>query len=138
MTSSPAEVTRPGGAQSPPEIAPVGDGTLELRPIAQEVARRHELEFPDELERYGGAAHEWCVHDNLYLLSWAALDLRPLTEGILERQLGWLARVLAAREYPLDRLARDLELGADVLEERAPGAREVAARLRKGAQLVRG
>lgn len=134
MTSSPAE-TRPPGGQPPPAEATLPDGTrLELRPLAQEIARRFRREFPDEVERYGDAGLEWCVHDNLYLLSWAALDLSPVTEGILDDQLGWLRRVLAARGYPVERIGRDLELAAEVVEERVgPAAAPLADRLRVAA-----
>ncbi len=41
-----------GGA--PPESATLPDGSsLELVPLAREIARRHRLEFPDEVDRYG-------------------------------------------------------------------------------------
>jgi hypothetical protein len=39
-----------------------------------------------------------------------------------------LARVLEARDYPLDRLARSLELGGDVLDERVGAATAEAAK----------
>ena len=38
-------------------------------------------------------------------------------------QVEWLASVLAARGYPLERLARNLELAAAVLAERLPAQR---------------
>jgi len=52
--------------------------------------------------------------------------------------VAWLTRVLGARGFPLEHLARNLELAADVVAERlaAPGA-EVADRLRTAAAAVR-
>jgi hypothetical protein len=70
------------------------------------------------------------VHDTKWLLWWAIRDIehRALDFG---RELGWLARILAAREFPLARLARDLEIAADVLDEREGEALDaVAQRLR--------
>jgi len=112
------------------------DGTpLDLRALAQEVCRRYQAEYPDEEERYGDAGRAWCVHDNQYLLHWALLDVEGTTS--LDRQVAWLARVLAARDFPLDRLARDLELCADVVGalhgQWAPG---VAERLRAATRAV--
>ncbi|MBD0330138.1 MAG: cobalamin B12-binding domain-containing protein [Thermoleophilia bacterium] len=50
----------------------------------------------------------------------------------------WLARVLAARDFPLERLARDLELAADVVAERLPRrAAALAPRLEEAGSLVR-
>jgi hypothetical protein len=47
------------------------------------------------------------VHDNQHVFNWAALSLTgslPFFE-----QIAWLARILEARDFPLDRLARSLE-----------------------------
>jgi hypothetical protein len=62
------------------------------------------------------------VHDTRYILSWAIAELNGFEA--LGRQVDWLARVLAARGFPLDRLARNLELSAAVLAERLPSERE--------------
>ena len=60
-----------------------------------------------------------------------------LTAGLdLEAQLAWLARVLEARDFPPARLARGLELLADVVRSRLPDEPEVAARLDGGASFV--
>ena len=52
----------------------------------------------------------------------------------IEREIAWLANVLGSRGFPLDHLARNLELAADVVDEQleAPGA-AVAERLRAAA-----
>jgi hypothetical protein len=119
----------PDGSAAPVEaVAP--DGTrVDVRELAREVCRRYRAEYPDEEERYGAAGEAWCVHDNQYLLHWALLDAAGATS--LDDQVHWLARVLAARDFPLDRLARDLELCADVVAASGhPWAEDVAGRLR--------
>ena len=102
--------------------------TVFLAPLATEIARRHWNEFPDEQERYGDAGFEWCVHDTQYILWWAVLDGEE--DPILARRLEWLARVLSARGYPVERLRRTVEIAADVVAERHPS---VAVTLREGA-----
>lgn len=56
----------------------------------------------------------------------------------LDRQVKWLTNVLSHRGFPLEHLARTLELAADVCEAqlRRPGA-EVSSRLRGAAADVR-
>ena len=113
----------PSGA-APPEFA----GGLELRPMADEVTRRYAVEFPDEDERYDPAVwRAWCRHDTSYLLQWAILDREGFAD--LGANVAWLARVLSSRDFPLDRLARTLELAADLVAEQ--GRDDVAARLRE-------
>ena len=60
------------------------------------------------------------MHDNQHLLNWAALDVAGAV--VLDEQVAWLARVLAARDFPVDRLARDLELAAAVVRAQVAGA----------------
>lgn len=105
---------------------------IDLTSLAEEICRRYQREFPDEQERYGDAGGAWCMHDNQYLLCWGA----EAADGYLDmwQQVGWLASVLEARDYPLDRLARDLEIGADVVrEELAPTVAEPLADVLVGA-----
>jgi hypothetical protein len=45
--------------------------------------------------------------------------------------------VLEAREFPLDRLARDLDVAAEVVALRVPAGDAVAAALTRAAALVR-
>ena len=129
---------QPPSGQPPPTEARLGEGPpLDLAALAREICRRYRNEFPDERERYGDAGHAWCVHDNQHLLNWAAGSVNGYVD--LEREVGWLARVLEARDFPIDRLARNLEIGADVVREQIGGARgdELAAAMASGAAFVR-
>ena len=106
----------PGGEPPPASVTTDAGQPIELRPLAEEICRRYQLEFPDEQERYGDTGMAWCLHDNQYLLSWGA----EAADGYLDmlQQVAWLASVLEARGFPLDRLARDLEIAADVVRGR--------------------
>ena len=127
-------MTEPPSGAPPPATAELDGGELlDLRALAEEVCRRYRAEFPDEQERYGDAGVAWCVHDNQHLINWAVTEANGL--GGFERQLDWLAGVLEARDFPLDRLARDLEIAALVLEE--TDARRPAELLADGARVVR-
>jgi hypothetical protein len=110
---------------------------VDLLPLARAVAARHREEFPDEAERYGDAGLEWCIHDNQHILNWG---VRAAGDHVdLDGQIAWLARVLEARGYPLDHLARDLELAADELLAAHPDAGAGAADgLRDQASRIRG
>jgi hypothetical protein len=107
--------SRPTGGAPPEEAALPDGGTLDLVLLAREICRRYREEFPDEEERYGDAGMDWCRHDNRYILSWAALALRGYED--FGARIDWLAGVLGARDFPLDRLARDLEIAAEVVPE---------------------
>jgi hypothetical protein len=127
-------VTEPPSGAAPPTTAELDDGgTLDLRALAEAICSRYRAEFPDEQERYGDAGMAWCLHDNQHLINWAVTEANGL--GGFERQLAWLAGVLEARDFPLDRLVRDLEIAAVVLEE--TGARRPAELLADGARFVR-
>jgi hypothetical protein len=130
--------TQPPSGQPPPDAAPLPSGEwLDLGPIVEEICRRYRLEFPDEERRYGEAGIEWCLHDNRYIAAWAAHDVEKLGVDLLE-EIDWLARVLEARAFPLDRLARDLEIAAEVWREQAPTkSAKVSERLRDAAEHVR-
>ena len=126
----------PSGAAAPIDVeAP--DGTIvDVRELAKDVCGRYRDEFPDERERYGDAGHQWCVHDNQYLIHWAILDVRGTAS--LGDQVTWLARVLHARDFPLDRLRRDLELAAEVVGASGrPWSDDVADRLLAAREAVR-
>ena len=112
---------RPPTGHEPPTSLFFGeDGeTLDAFPLAEEISQRYQVEFPDERERYGDAGRAWCVHDNLYLLSWAAESVNGYDD--MQREVSWLAGVLESRGFPLTRLARDLDIGADVVRQRVPG-----------------
>jgi hypothetical protein len=124
----------PSGWQ-PPAEAELDGRPIALPPIAAEVADRYFADYPDDLERYGDVARAWEVHDTQYLLAWALGDVAGYVE--LERQVTWLARILEAREFPLDHLAGNLLIAADVMAARVAGADPVAERLRGAAALVR-
>ncbi len=129
MSSPSRRLAPPSGAAAPLEALAPDGAVVDVRELAKEVCRRYRAEYPDEQERYGDAGQAWCVHDNQYLLHWALLDAQGTTS--LAEQVAWLARVLAARDFPLDRLARDLELCADVVGETGlRWAGDVAGRLR--------
>jgi hypothetical protein len=106
----------PPGGEPPPATVTLGSGDqIDLVSLAEAICRRYQGEFPDEQERYGEAGAAWCLHDNQYLLFWAA----EAADGYLDMraQVAWLASVLEAREFPLDRLARDLEIGAEAVRD---------------------
>jgi hypothetical protein len=128
-------VSSPSG-WPPPATATLAGRLVELRPLAMAISNRYFAEFPDDLETYGEAARDWEVHDTAHCLHWAILDAEGL--DVLSRQVAWLKRVLAARDFPLEHLARNLELAADVMTDELghPGA-QVAERLRAAAALVR-
>ena len=110
--------------------------SIHLAPLAHEICRRFLLEFPDDRERYGDAALAWCVHDNQWLLGWAAEDLEVGGKHFANN-VRWLARVLRARDYPTERLVRDLELAAEVVGTESEAQRELADKLLQGAKLLR-
>lgn len=112
---------------------------LTLAPMAQEICRRYLKEFPDEADRYGAAAEQWCLHDNSYLLAWAIQDARDGTVHLIEQAL-WLQDVLASRGFPDGRLASNLEIAASVAAEAIPVeslAGETADRLVAAADALR-
>ena len=119
----------PRGGTPPPESAQVGETELPLKPLAEEICRRYRSEYPDEAERYGDAGIAWCVHDNQHILAWAAQDAEG-RDGLLQAQVAWLAGVLAARDFPLDRLARDLAIAAEVVRAEAPSVAAALAAVR--------
>lgn len=127
---------RPPTGTPPPAVAELGDDRLDLAELAREVCDRYHSEFTDERERYGEAGVDWCRHDNQWLLSWAAGDVLGFAD--LDEQASWLARVLHARDFPVDRLTGDLRIAAEVVEERIPGEHGTAlgAALRRAAATV--
>ena len=123
---------RPGGSL-PPATVTLDERTIVLAPLLESVADRYFAEFPGDLERYGDAAREWELHDTAHCVNWAVLDAKGFSA--LGRNVSWLAGVLRARDFPLDQLARNLELTADACAE--PLGDAVAARLRAAATQVR-
>ena len=131
-------MTEPPSGAPPPATASLRDGrTVDLRALAERICARYRAEFPDEHERYGDAGMAWCVHDNQYIVNWAVIEASGY--GGFERQLAWLAGILETRDFPLERLARNLEIGAEVAREQVGGARGdgLAAAMAGGAAFVR-
>jgi hypothetical protein len=129
----------PSGSPPPTRALTAGGEAVDLVAIADEVCTRYQEEFPDERQRYGPAGDAWCRHDNQYLLAWAIQDARDGTVDLAE-QACWLASVLRARGFPVTRLARDLDLAADLAPPRIPDAalaRKVGDCLRAAAAAVR-
>jgi len=129
---------KPPGGEAPPAVAQLGDGdSLNLVALATQICRRYRKEFPDEEGRYGAAGNAWCVHDNQYVLYWAV----EAVDGYIDMhdEIGWLAGVLEARDFPLVRLARSLDIGAEVVLRRVQGTpgRQLADVLADAAAFVR-
>lgn len=125
---------RPPSGQPPPERATApGGARIALRPFAEEICRRYREEYPDEQERDGDAGVAWCVDDNQHILNWAFAAPTGMVD--VGAQVRWLAGVLQARDFPLERLVRDLEIAAEVVAGDGVGA-EVAAGLRRAAEDV--
>ena len=122
------EAARPGG-KPPPRTAFLDGEEVDLEPLAVEVAARHLVRCPGDVERYGAElVEEWCVHDMQHVLAWAFGDHAGLMS--LSGNAGWLARVLDARDYPLANYWDCFHTAAEVVEERVPGGDPVAALLR--------
>ena len=119
-----------------PTTATLAGRAIALTPLAEAIADRYFDEFPGDTGRYGEAARAWEVHDTLHCLQWAVLDVGGFAD--VEREVAWLADVLRSRDFPLEQLARNLELAAEVVDEQlgAAGA-AVAERLRAGAAVAR-
>jgi hypothetical protein len=110
----------PSGAP-PPALAEIAGERVDLVALAAEICERYRAHYSDEEERYGAAGQDWCRHDNQWLLSWAVGDVEGVTD--LDEQACWLARVLRARDFPVERLAYNLRLAGEVACERlAPRA----------------
>src|SRR3954452_14965306 len=126
-----ADRLRPPSGQPPPVRATVRGEELDLLELAREICRRYRDEFPDEEGRYGDAGMVWCVHDNQHILNWAVGARNGYVD--LRKELACLGRVLEARDFPVERLARNLEIAAAVAAE-LPIADDLAA----GADFIRG
>jgi hypothetical protein len=143
MTSElpPPRRVEPPSGMAPPSAAPSpvpgsDDAELDLVALAAATCERYYAEYTDEDAVYGEVGRLWCQHDLQHLLNWAALDVAGAV--VLDDQVAWLARVLEARQFPILRLARSLELGADVvLDELGAGASPMADVLRAAATMIR-
>ena len=130
--------TEPPSGVNPPEVFQLANGTrVDLGPLAGQLCALYYDAYPDDLERYGAAGEAWCDHDSRYLLAWALEDERASTLDCVE-QVQWLGRVLAARSFPIERLARHVELTAAVLRTSGLGkaGERAADRLTQAAGLL--
>ena len=127
--------TAPPSGWPPPTEAVLAGTRIELEPLAALVADRYFERFPEDLERYGDAGRAWELHDTQHLLNWAIGDVEGVVD--LDKQAAWLARVLAARDFPLEHLAVNLELAADVVGAQVADGSAVAEKLRGAAAVVR-
>lgn len=135
----PRRVEPPSG-MAPPTAAPSpsGDGSdVDLVALAAATGERYYAEHADEDAVYGEVGRLWFQHDVQHLLNWAALDVAG--HVVLDDQVAWLARILETRAFPVLRLARSLELGADVVVEDVggPGGEAMAGTLRGAAAMIR-
>jgi hypothetical protein len=119
VSGGPDRRLAPPSGRPPPATAELGDETVALVPLAERICRLYRAEFPDEQERYGDAGVAWCVHDNQHLLFWGAGAVDGWVD--MNREVTWLADVLEARDFPLDRLARNLDIAAEVVADDVPG-----------------
>ena len=130
------QISRPSGAPAPTTATLVDGTALVLEPLAIEIARRYAVSYPDEADRYSPEWRDWCIHDNQHILRWALDAQQGLVD--LSREISWLARILEARGFPLDRLSRNLVHAADVLVEHVGSAgHESASALRATADRVK-
>ena len=107
----------------PPATGALSDGTeVDLHALAVAVTEIHLQRHPDDSERYGTLAWEWCVHDTQHLLAWAIGDLDFVG------QLRWLAGLLHARGYPVANLYDCVLTCARVLRARCGVLAEEPAR----------
>jgi hypothetical protein len=128
--------TQPPGGWPPPERARLDGRDVALVPLANAISEGYFERYPEDLERYGELARQWEVHDTQHLLNWAIGDVEGHVD--LERQVAWLAGVLEARDFPLEHLAGNLDLAADVVDDELGDAAALAGRLRDAATHVRG
>jgi hypothetical protein len=129
-------VTAPPSGWPPPTEAQLAGRRVELAPLAADVADRYFARHPEDLARHGAdVARAWEMHDTQHLVNWAIGDVEGYI--VLEERVTWLADVLAARDFPLDHLADNLEIAGDVVEEQVDDGLPVAGRLCDAAALVR-
>jgi hypothetical protein len=128
-----------GGDEAPRLSARLGrrGPPLDLLTLATDICQRYRREFPDEEKRYGDAGNQWCVHDNQHLLNWGVEACNGHLD--INHEVAWLASVLEARGFPIERLARTLEIGVEVVLEQVdgPGALKLALVLTNTASFVR-
>jgi hypothetical protein len=105
----------PPSGVNPPQTFQLANGTqIDLAPLARKLCEHYYALYPDDHERYGPEGQAWCDHDSRYLLAWGLEDARAHTVDCVA-QVQWLARVLTARSFLIQRLVRHVELTAEIL-----------------------
>ena len=104
----------PNPTAAPVTAAGEDGSTFPLAPMAARLCERYFTAYPDDGERLGSVGWLWCEHDSRHLLAWGLQDARTHDLDCVER-VAWLARVLAARGFPLERLACHVGWTAEVL-----------------------
>ena len=127
------ELASPHGHPPPHDVRLRAGDVIALAPWAARASVRHLSTHPEELQRYGPNARDWCAHDLQWLSLWALMDADGQAVDF-DAQLDWLAQILEARGYPLGSLADALDTLA---EELAPAHPDAALRLQAGARRVR-
>jgi hypothetical protein len=122
-------LTRPSGLEPPTDAPAPGGGRLDLVALATAISDEHLAAHPEELEERGPATRDWCIHDGRWVLFWAAHDHTGDLD--LVAQVRWLAGVLDARGYPLERLAAFLRRCADHVPALGDRLREAAASVQR-------
>jgi hypothetical protein len=106
----------PPDLETAPSSALTHDGSvILLAPLAAALCDRYFTAYPDDAARLGPVGRAWCDHDSRFLLSWALQDARTGDIDCVER-VAWLGRVLAARGFPVERLARHVDFVAEALD----------------------
>lgn len=132
------EIAPPSGA-APPAIFELADGhRLDLGPLAERLCDLYYDMHPDDAERYGPVGRTWCDHDSRYLLAWALEDARAGMVDVVA-QVQWLGRILGARGFPVERLARHVVFAAAVLDTAGLGdlGTRAAERMKEAAEALR-
>lgn len=83
--------------------------------LAESVCSEYYRLYPDTDERYGGRGRAYCAHDNAYLAAWIVNSVELDSPAMLAHDAQWLADLLAARDFPMERFVRNLELVADAV-----------------------
>lgn len=92
--------------------------------LAESVCAEYYALYPDTDERYGGRGRAYCAHDNAYLAAWITRAVELGSPATLARDVQWLADLLAARGFPMDRFVQNLELVAAKVSAQGLAPRE--------------
>lgn len=123
------------GATAPPADATLDGVSVDFAPLIDVVAHRYFSNGQPHGAVSEDIARRWHAHDTAYLVQWAIDDCAGY--GSLERELRWLTDVLHHRNFPLDGLAANLDIIADVVATNTRLPAELVTRLREGGRLVR-